>query len=262
MVGKHVLIVNDNRTNRRILGAYVYSWGMVPLVVSKTQDALDWIRRGDPFDVAILDRDMQDMDGLTLADEIRRYNKTLPLVILTSIGQHLPPNHAYLTKPITPSQLHRILTNIISMQLAQKSEQTKAAEKKIQISSLRILLAEDNVTSQKVALQMLKRMGYKADVVANGIEALQALERQPYDLVLMDLRMPEMNGLQATRIIRQRWPDNGPKIVAVTAYALQGDQEKCIEAGMDGYISKPIKMNELAEVLRKYQTTETLQVRL
>ena len=153
--------------------------------------------------------------------------------------------------------MHRILTNIIYMQLAQKSEQTKAAEKKIEISSLRILLAEDNVTSQKVVLQMLKRMGYKADVVANGIEALQALERQPYDLVLMDLRMPEMNGLQATRIIRQRWPDNGPKIVAVTAYALQGDQEKCIEAGMDGYISKPIKMNELAEVLRKYQTTET-----
>ena len=106
-------------------------------------------------------------------------------------------------------------------------------------------------------MQMLKRMGYKADVVANGIEALQALERQPYDLVLMDLRMPEMDGLQATRIIRQRWPDNGPKIVAVTAYALQGDKEKCIEAGMDDYISKPIKMNELAEVLRKYQTTET-----
>ena len=257
LVGKHVLIVNDNRTNRRILGAYVYSWGMVPLVASKTQDALDWIRRGDAFDVAILDMDMQDMDGLTLADEIRRYNKTLPLVMLTSIGQHLPADHAYLTKPIKPSQLHRILTNIISMQLAQKSDQAKAVDKEIQISSLRILLAEDNVTSQKVALQMLKRMGYKADVVANGIEALQALERQPYDLVLMDLRMPEMDGLQATRIIRQRWPDNGPKIVAVTAYALQGDQEKCIEAGMDDYISKPIKMNELAEVLRKYQTTET-----
>ena len=135
------------------------------------------------------------------------------------------------------------------MQLAQKSERTKAADKEIQISSLRILLAEDNVTSQKVALQMLKRLGYRADVVANGIEALQALERQPYDLVLMDVRMPEMDGLQATRIIRQRWPDNGPKIVAVTAYALQGDKEKCIEAGMDDYISKPIRMNELAAVL-------------
>ncbi|MFZ3148068.1 MAG: response regulator [Methanothrix sp.] len=124
------------------------------------------------------------------------------------------------------------------------------------MSSLRILLAEDNISSQKVALQMLKRLEYRADVVANGIEALQALERQPYDLVLMDLRMPEMDGLQATRIIRQRKPDNGPKIVAVTAYAMQGDKEKCIEAGMDDYISKPIKMNELVEILRKYHTTE------
>ncbi len=256
LVGKNVLIVNDNRTNRRILGAYIYSWGMVPLLASKTEDALDWIRRGDAFDVAILDMDMQDMDGLTLANEIRRYNKTLPLVILTSIGKHLPTNHAYLTKPIKPSQLHRTLTDIISMQLAQKSDRAKAVDNEIKASSLRILLAEDNITSQKVALQMLKRMGYNADAVANGIEALQALERQPYDLVLMDLRMPEMDGLQATRIIRQRWPDNGPKIVAVTAYALQGDKEKCIEAGMDDYISKPMKMSELADVLRRSQRKE------
>ena len=97
---------------------------------------------------------------------------------------------------------------------------------------------------------MLRRLGYRADVVANGIEALQALERQPYDLVLMDIRMPEMDGLQATRIIRQRWPDNGPKIIAITAYALQGDREKCIDAGMDDYISKPIRMNELAAILK------------
>jgi CheY-like chemotaxis protein len=193
---------------------------------------------------------MPEMDGLAFADEIRRHNKTLPLVILTQIGQHLPTNHAYLTKPITPSQLHRVLTNIISMQMAQKSEQTRAVDKEIQTSSLRILLAEDNVTSQKVAKQMLRRLGYRADVVANGIEALQALERQPYDLVLMDLRMPEMDGLQATRIIRQRWPDNGPKIIAITAYALQGDKEKCIDAGMDDYISKPIRMNELAAILK------------
>jgi len=256
LVGRNVLIVNDNRTNRRILGAYIYSWGMVPLLASASQDALDWIRRGDAFDVAILDMNMQDMDGLTLAKEIRRYNKTLPLVMLASIGQHLPVDHACLTKPIKPSQLHRVLTNVISTQLGKKAERAKAIDKEVQNSSLRILLAEDNVTSQKVAIQMLKRMGYKADVVANGIEALQALERQPYDLVLMDLRMPEMGGLEAAQFIRQRWPDNGPKIVAVTAYALQGDREKCIEAGMDDYISKPIRVSELAEVLRKYQTTE------
>ena len=149
-------------------------------------------------------------------------------MMLASIGQHIPSDHAHLTKPIKPSQLHKVLTNIISTQMAQKSNRSKAVHKETQMSSLRILLAEDNISSQKVALQMLKRLEYRADVVANGIEALQALERQPYDLVLMDLRMPEMDGLQATRIIRQRKPDNGPKIVAVTAYALQGDKEKCI----------------------------------
>jgi len=256
LVGKHVLIVNDNKTNRRILGAYVHSWGMVPLIASTSQEAMDWIQRGDAFDAAILDMDMQDKDGIILAEEISRHNKTLPLMILTSIGQLPPSDHAYLTKPIKPLQLRSILLNIISTQMAQKSDQAKAIDKKFQTSSLQILLAEDNVSSQKVAKQMLKRLGYRADIVANGIEALQALGRQHYDLVLMDIRMPEMDGLEATRIIRQRWPENGPKIIAITAYALQGDKEKCIEAGMDDYISKPIKVNELAEVLSKYQSTE------
>jgi CheY-like chemotaxis protein len=112
-------------------------------------------------------------------------------------------------------------------------------------------LAEDNVSSQKVALQILKRLGYRADVAANGIEVLQALERQPYDLVLMDVRMPEMNGLEATRIIRKRWPDSELAIIAVTAYALEGDREKCLEAGMDGYISKPVRIEDLAGQLNK-----------
>jgi PAS domain S-box-containing protein len=117
---------------------------------------------------------------------------------------------------------------------------------------LSILLAEDNSSSQKVALQMLKKLGYKADIAANGIEALQALERQHYDVVLMDVRMPEMDGLEATRIIRQRWPNNGPKIIAITAYAQEGDREKFIKAGMDDYISKPVMKDDLAEVLEKY----------
>ena len=199
LVGKSVLIVNDNKTNRHILGAYVYSWGMVPLIASKSLDALDWIRRGDTFDVAILDVDMKDMNGLTLADEIRRYIDTLPLIMLTSIGQHLPSNHRYLTKPVKPFELQKMLINIISVPSAQEPDRPNTVEKEIPLSSLRILLAEDNVTSQKVARKMLKRMGYRADVVANGIEALQALERQPYDVVLMDIRMPEMDGLAATR---------------------------------------------------------------
>jgi CheY-like chemotaxis protein len=112
------------------------------------------------------------------------------------------------------------------------------------------LLAEDNTVNQKVALQMLKRLGYKADVAANGLEVLQALNRQPYDLVLMDVQMPEMDGIDAAKKIRMKWP-KGPKIIAITAYAMDGDRERCLQAGMDDYISKPIQLDELRMVLEK-----------
>ena len=113
-----------------------------------------------------------------------------------------------------------------------------------------ILVAEDNPSNQKVLVEMLKRLGYRADAVADGIEVLQALKIRPYDLVFMDIRMPEMDGLTATREIRKRWPDNGPKVVAITAFAMDGDQEMCLEAGMDDYIAKPVKANDLATLLR------------
>jgi CheY-like chemotaxis protein len=116
----------------------------------------------------------------------------------------------------------------------------------------RILLAEDIESSQRVAQQMLHKLGYEVDTVTNGIEVLRALERQHYDIVLMDIKMPEMDGVEATRIIRQRWPDNGPKIIALTAYGLKGDREKFIEAGMDDYIAKPVQKEDLARVLEKY----------
>ncbi len=264
LIGKHVLIVADNKTNRHILGRQVYDWGMIPMAATSGQEALKYIRRGYDSDIAILDMDLQDMDYLLLEKEIRKYNRTLPLVLLTSLGHGMPLNHAYLIKPIKPSQLHKVLTEILPKTNvlpkadilpkgpAKSPPMTSGVDQPTLNSSLKILLAEDNVSSQKVALQMLKKLGYKADVVANGIEVLQSLERQHYDVVLMDLRMPEMDGLEATKIIRQRWP-NGPKIIAITAYALKGDRERFIGAGMDGYISKPMQKSDLAEMLEKIQ---------
>ena len=255
LVGKTVLIVEDNRTNRHILGGYAYSWGMLPLIASSGKDALDWIQRGDAFDIAILDINTPEMDALTLARKIRKYEKTMPLVVLTSMGQRVDPDlfDAYLFKPIKPSQLQKVLTDIIFLKGTKESARIHKINDKAEINPIKILLAEDNVSSQKVALQMLKRLGYRADVAANGIEACQALERQTYDIVLMDVRMPEMDGLEATRIIRQRWPNRGPNIIAITAHALQDDKEKCLEAGMDDYISKPVKVEELARVLERYR---------
>ena len=224
---------------------------MVPIIASNGWDALDWMSRGNTFDLAIVDLELPEMGGAALAEEMRKIDKNMPLVMLTSPDHEatLHISDTRLAKPISPFQLHNVLMSILSPRSVTVGEVENAA----QISLMHILLAEDNVSNQKVVLQMLKRLGCTADVAANGIEALQALERQHYDLVLMDVKMPKMDGLEATRIIRQRWPDNGPKVVAVTAYALEGDMEKCLEAGMDDYISKPVRMEELVAVLRKFE---------
>jgi signal transduction histidine kinase/DNA-binding response OmpR family regulator/HPt (histidine-containing phosphotransfer) domain-containing protein len=265
--GKRVLIVDDNATNQRILHLQATSWEMLPRETGSPLEALAWVRQGEPFDVAILDMQMPDMDGFGLAAAIRQHRdaQALPLVLLTSLGgrdaasqQHAAAVGfaAFLTKPIKPSQLFDVLASVLTGQpiRVRRRQDREAPQFDAQMGQrlpLRILLAEDNATNQKLALHLLERLGYRADVVGNGCEVLAALRRQPYDVVLMDVQMPEMDGLEATHRIRAEWPgETGPYIVALTANAMQGDREMCLAAGMDDYISKPIRVEELINALQ------------
>ncbi len=261
---RHVLIVDDNATNQRVLVAQTRSWHMLPRETASPTEALSWVKRGDPFDLVLLDMQMPEMDGITLATQMRRYRdeKTLPIVMLSSLdrretGTEAIRFEAYLIKPIKQSVLYDTLVSVFAGQptivrphvLERESEfDTHLAER----LPLHILVAEDNAVNQKLALQMLRRMGYRADVAGNGFEVLEALNRQPYDVVLMDVQMPEMDGLETTRRIHEQWSQNRPYIVAMTANAMQGDREICLAAGMDDYISKPIQVTALQNALQRW----------
>jgi PAS domain S-box-containing protein len=262
LTGKRVLIVDDNETNREILTRQAESWGMRASRTGTPSEALEWVARGDPFDVAILDMQMPEMDGLTLAARIgeQRDARTLPLVMLTSLGGIEESDDlfaAYLTKPVKPSQLYESLTSILGggPEIVAGPSADTAAEPLAELLHLRILEVEDNPVNQQLMLLLLDKLGYRADVAGNGVEALDALERQPYDAVLMDVEMPEMDGLEATRRIHQRWPpERRPHIVAVTANAMQGERELCLRAGMDDYIAKPIRLEDLSAALSRVQS--------
>ncbi len=260
---KRALIVDDNATNRRILVTYLRNWGMLTRDTASPHEALQWIQRGDPFDVAILDMHMSEMDGVELGHAIRnqRDARALPLVLFSSLGQREQADlfHAQVSKPIKPSQLYDTLVNLF----VQETLTISTGESKMvldptmsQKHPLRILLAEDNAVNQKLALRLLRQMGYRADVAANGIEVLESLERgaqfAPYDAILMDVQMPEMDGLEASRQINKRYAQSErPRIIAMTANAMQGDREMCLAAGMDDYLTKPIRVEELVAALFK-----------
>jgi len=273
--GKRVLIVDDNATNRQILTLQTQAWGMLPRDTGSPIEALDWIRRGSgqaPFDVAFLDMQMPEMDGLMLAAEIQRERdaQALPLVMLTS-GQREADTEgiefaAFLTKPIKASQLYNVLIGLFAEEARPIERPDVAAKPQFdaqmgQRLPLRILLAEDNAINQQVALSFLERLGYRADVAANGLEVLQSLRRQPYDVVLMDVHMPEMDGLEATRRIRQEFAaETQPRIVAMTADAMKEDREACLASGMEDYISKPVQVGELVAALSKCQPRPAMEI--
>ncbi len=262
--GKRLLIVDDNETNRTILMLQSKSWGMQPRAASSGTEALELLGKGKRFDIAILDMMMPEMDGLTLAAEIRKFRTAaeFPLVMLTSLGGREGSARekdvefaAYLSKPIKPSQLYDVLISVFDKQGPRRMRPRKADKIDSEMAArlpLRILVADDNVVNQKVALMMLGRIGYRAEVASNGLEVLDALCRQTYDVVLMDMQMPEMDGLEATRRIHEEWPSaSRPIIIAMTANAMHGDRERCLATGMDDYISKPVRISDLKAALER-----------
>jgi CheY-like chemotaxis protein len=235
---------------------------MQPKSAATPGEALAALEAGEAFDVAILDMHMPEMDGLALARRVRARLPKMPLVLFSSLGRREAGDtegvfDAALSKPIHQSQLFDTLVGL----LAQAADPGSPAEAAMPAAPrldagmaarhpLRILLAEDNAVNQKLALRILQQMGYRADVASNGIEAVESVGRQAYDVVLMDVQMPEMDGLEAARRICAQWPaGKRPRIVAMTANAMQGDRELCLEAGMDDYLTKPIRVERLVEAL-------------
>ncbi|MCP4542638.1 MAG: response regulator [Chloroflexi bacterium] len=271
--GKRVLIVDDNATNRRILTLQTQRWEMIPTETAFPAEALEWIRAQaregtHTFDLVLLDMQMPEMDGVMLATKIRQAYAAsptadaLPLVMLSSLGrQEIGAEEvefaAFLTKPVKAARLYSTLVNMFAKEERPRARRDGVDKPRFDAQMgerqpLRILLTEDNAVNQKLALRLLDRMGYRADVAGNGLEAVEAMQRQPYDVVLMDVQMPEMDGLEATRRIRGEIDaDQQPHIIAMTASAMREDRERCLSAGMDDYVSKPVRVEELVAALNR-----------
>jgi CheY-like chemotaxis protein/HPt (histidine-containing phosphotransfer) domain-containing protein len=264
--GLRVLIVDDNETNRRILEQQVGSWGMHAGIAPEGERARELLRAGvaagEPYDVALLDMEMPGLDGLELGAAIRADPAlpAIPLLLLTSSGRASAAKardagiSAFLTKPVRQSRLYDALATVMSSDKARPDVVTAHTISEAQARARpRLLLAEDNPVNQQVAVGLLRKIGYRADVVSNGAEAVEALSRIPYGAVLMDCQMPEMDGYRATAEIRRReGSDRHTPIIAMTAGAMQEDRERSLAAGMDDYISKPVEVGALAATLKRW----------
>ena len=269
LAGLRVLVVDDNATNRRILSEILSNWGLAPTAVSNGQNALralDHARSiGEPFRIVLLDNMMPEMDGFMLAEEILKRSDTHPstMMMLSSADRHENAERcrelgltAYMSKPVKRSELlHAILTAIEH----EPAERTQRSGKNrphfhSSIRNVQILLAEDNAVNQKLAVRLLEKRGHDVVVAGNGKEALDALGKHKFDIILMDVQMPEMDGFETTQTIRRHEQESGQRIpiIAMTAHAMKGDRERCLDAGMDGYLSKPLQPNELFETVESF----------
>ncbi len=267
-----VLVVDDNDTNRRILEQILLYWGMNPTVVDGGSAALQAMEKahknGSPFQIILTDCMMPEMDGFQLVERINEESRfaSSTIVMLTSAGERGDAARclklgiaAYLLKPVRQSELLFTISRVLNGPSIGEARPSLITRHSIRESKRRlsILLAEDNAVNQKLATKMLERMGHTVTVAGNGVEALDTLEKANFDLVLMDVQMPEMDGLDATKNLRikEKITESHIPIIAMTAYALKGDKERCLEAGMDGYISKPINAQELYEVIEHIMGT-------
>jgi len=262
LTGKRLLIVDDNETNRRILLRLAQSWTMLAQAVDSGPAALALLESGARFDFAILDMQMPDMDGQMLGMAIRQNfsAESMPLVLLSSQGEraHITDKSLFaasLIKPAKPAQLIETLAKLSTVRTEKAVAPPAAgAPAGSPIHTERVLLADDNAINQKVASSMMAKLGYRTDPAANGLEALEAVKRQQYDIIFMDVQMPEMDGLEATRRIRALAAaagQRGPWIIALTANAMQDDRELCLSAGMDDYVTKPFKLPDLTAALER-----------
>lgn len=266
--GTRVLVVDDNRTNRRILEGLLASWGMNPEAASDGESALAALQaareNGQVFQLILTDMHMPNMDGFELIECIRKVNSSsAPTIVMLTSGGHRGDAArceqlgvaAYLLKPIRQAELREAIARVLGA-TAENQHRRRIARKtgqRREAVSLTVLLAEDNEVNQKLAKRLLEMRGHRVAVVKNGLEALEAIRSKPYDLILMDIHMPEMDGLEATRLLRLEESETGrhQHIVAMTALVMKGDRERCLAAGMDGYLPKPIRSQELDQVLKE-----------
>ena len=271
LTDRQVLIVDDGEINRRILRIQTERWGMIPQVFERPAEVLSWLQGGPRVDVAILDFQMPIVDGCQLAREIHSFDKykELPLILLSSSlpskGMGISPTDEFavrLMKPIKQADLFNALTTALGkIKTVTKSlRQNKVFDSTMAARlPLNILIAEDNIVNQKVAMGVLLQFGYHTDLVVSGKEAVEAAERQKYDLLFMDIQMPNMDGLEATRLICSRMnPSERPYIVAMTANAMKEDRERCLSAGMDDYLSKPIRPEEIKAAIERAAKAHTI----
>jgi CheY-like chemotaxis protein len=276
--GVKVLVADDNRTNRRILEGMLKRWEMNSTLVAAGEDALtalsSALEAGEPYRLVLTDMHMPKMDGFGLIERIRQNPKlsTAVIMMLTSAGHRGDAQRcqdlgvaAYLLKPIRQSELREAIARVLGAQeqkgaipLITRYSLGDAVER----TALRVLVAEDNAVNQRLASRMLEKRGHRVTVTANGLEAVEALANGNFDLILMDIQMPEMDGFEATAAIRTREKRDGTHIpiIALTANAMKGDRERCLAAGMDGYLSKPIVPRELDELLETYLAGQTVRI--